>query len=187
MKGKRKQHHPHGRGREHPGVGMAFNHSGDTCVVLRWAGGAHRLCLSMILCVSFLELTGLDAIELLAEVNAEDWLVAGSSCASWFARFLNRRSEGPLDWHQFWRSILKLGKQGWGSRVSRTRLAPVVVTGSTSGQTWFDTCRWSALTCRQQGEGQASLRCLRGGGCTLRLDAPRVGRPHGLPGLFWTS
>ena len=55
-----------------------------------------------------------EVVELLTETNAQDWLVAGPRTPAWCARFLNRRSGGPLDWHRFWRSTLKLGEQDWG-------------------------------------------------------------------------
>ena len=117
---------------------MAHGHSGDIVVVLRLVELAepprlppngYRVHLAFLLFGADRARRKIrvwrEVVELLTKTNAEDWLGAGPRTLSWCVRFLNRRSGGPLDWHRFWRSTLKLRKQDRDINSHKLKLAPV--------------------------------------------------------------
>ena len=191
-------------------IGMAYDYSGEIVVALRWVEPGEPPLLPpndcRVLLLAFLPFGAnrvrrkirvwREIVELLTETSTDNWPVAGFCTLSWCVRFLDRRLGGPLDWHGFWRSTLKLGEARLRSRVSRTRLAPV---GKGPGvhicscacledvvrQVQMVECVY--LHSHQDNKGRARAASGISGGCTLRWDAPRVGRPHGLPRPFWTS
>jgi hypothetical protein len=58
-----------------------------------------------------------DVVDLLTVVPIGDWPIPGPRTTEWCAKFLNRRSGGPTDWHRFWQSLYKLSKDDWGVAV----------------------------------------------------------------------
>ena len=173
------------------GLRLFWRHGGGSPLSRTWRAPSSPLNDSRVLLLHFClsELTRLDARfgcgvkvsnYLLTETNAEYWPVAGPRTLSWCARFLNRRSGGPLGRHQFWRSTLKLEKQDWGVESRELGLRQLE---RARGYDGHDICNWGlpAEPSGEQGEEQkaASIPLRR-----LHSSPERtgVGRPHGMLG-----